>query len=260
MMRWIGREVTKFLEGADIHLPFLLRVAAAPAELLDDIAAELETGEDGGIALDEDDPEFALFRPEDELGLGDGSSASSSSPCSVPPTFCTAPSPPPWELGEHPPPPVLFGEVPASHCWPSPSPQPFASSSSSFEAASFRAAELSSFRGMHNQSPGLMLAIARSASRNGDPASSCASSCATPSRAPLPLRPPTPGAPGSNVRRTTSILDGLDDGSLSPGAEDSPEPSSSLTDTALMEVTQSLTSFSIGAPIGSKRTAEVRDR
>ena len=33
VMRWIGREVTKFLEAADLHLPFLLRVAAAPAEV-----------------------------------------------------------------------------------------------------------------------------------------------------------------------------------------------------------------------------------
>ena len=69
---------------------------------------------------------------------------------------------------------------------------------------------LDAFRGLHNQSPGLMLASVRqdlalrAADRGG---SSCgASSCATPSRAPLPMRPPTPGAPGSNIRRTTSFM------------------------------------------------------
>ena len=32
--RWIGREVKRFLAQGDIHIPFLLRIAAAPAESL----------------------------------------------------------------------------------------------------------------------------------------------------------------------------------------------------------------------------------
>ena len=39
VMRWIGREVKRFLAEADIHLPFLLRVAAAPAEMDAEMAA-----------------------------------------------------------------------------------------------------------------------------------------------------------------------------------------------------------------------------
>ena len=38
VMRWIGREVKRFLAEADIHLPFLLRVAAAPADMDADMA------------------------------------------------------------------------------------------------------------------------------------------------------------------------------------------------------------------------------
>lgn len=33
VMRWIGREVKRFLTEAHIHLPFLLRLANAPPEL-----------------------------------------------------------------------------------------------------------------------------------------------------------------------------------------------------------------------------------
>ena len=34
VMRWIGREVKRFLAEAHIHLPFLLRIAAAPPDHL----------------------------------------------------------------------------------------------------------------------------------------------------------------------------------------------------------------------------------
>ena len=177
---------------------------------------------------------------------------------------------------------------------PSPPPPPMLPESAA-------ASRLDAFRGMHNQSPGLMLASVRhdlalrAADRGG---SSCgASSCATPSRAPLPMRPPTPGAPGSNMRRTTSFMGAprgaqqsqthqphrpslnycpshsichlythfphracADNFDASPGV--TPERSGvvpmSLTDTALMQLTQSLTSISIG-PIGQKRSLEERD-
>ena len=143
---------------------------------------------------------------------------------------------PRWERGPSPPPPP---QLPPS----------------SVEAAR------DAFRGLHNQSPGLMLASARFdmglRSSHGGGSSHGASSCATPSRAPLPLRPPTPGAPGSNMRRTTSFMEGFD---ASPGV--TPERSGvvpmSLTDTALMQLTQSLTSISIG-PIGQKRSIQDRD-
>jgi len=35
VMRWIGREVKRFLAEADVHVPFLLRVAAAPPDMAD---------------------------------------------------------------------------------------------------------------------------------------------------------------------------------------------------------------------------------
>ena len=122
-----------------------------------------------------------------------------------------------------------------------------------------------------NHSPGLMLAGARlEVGRRGamTPASSTASSCATPSRAPLPMRPPTPGAPGS-IRRSCSLfmdgVDGIDDLDTSPGA--TPERSAthggpvamSLTDTALLQLTQSMNQqLSIG-PVGGKRSFGERD-
>lgn len=37
VMRWIGREVKRFIAEAHIHLPFLLRVAAAPPDLTEDM-------------------------------------------------------------------------------------------------------------------------------------------------------------------------------------------------------------------------------
>jgi hypothetical protein len=37
--RWIGREVKRFLEESHIHLPFLLQLAAAPADILDELAS-----------------------------------------------------------------------------------------------------------------------------------------------------------------------------------------------------------------------------
>ena len=65
VMRWIGREVKRFLQTADLHLPFLLRIASCPAELTDEIAEELEIDDDGNIGLDEDDEE--LQPTEEEL-------------------------------------------------------------------------------------------------------------------------------------------------------------------------------------------------
>eukprot|EP00965_Chrysotila_dentata_P011375 371562-Pleurochrysis_carterae.AAC.1 len=37
--RWIGREVKRFIEEAETHLPFLLRLAAAPPDVTEDVAA-----------------------------------------------------------------------------------------------------------------------------------------------------------------------------------------------------------------------------
>ena len=37
VMRWIGREVKRFIAEGYIHLPFLLRVAAAPPDLTEDM-------------------------------------------------------------------------------------------------------------------------------------------------------------------------------------------------------------------------------
>ena len=39
--RWIGREVKRFLTQAHLHLPFLLQVAAAPADLVVELVGEL---------------------------------------------------------------------------------------------------------------------------------------------------------------------------------------------------------------------------
>ena len=51
-MRWIGREVKRFLAESHIHLPFLLRVAAAPPDLVEDVA---DVNGEGEIELEEDD-------------------------------------------------------------------------------------------------------------------------------------------------------------------------------------------------------------
>ena len=37
VMRWIGREVKRFLIEAHTHVPFLLRVAAAPPDLVEEV-------------------------------------------------------------------------------------------------------------------------------------------------------------------------------------------------------------------------------
>lgn len=93
-------------------------------------------------------------------------------------------------------------------------------------------------------SPGLAYAAARMIVRDGG-----GSSCATPSRTPNPGRPATPGAPGSNVRRTTSFIDGADE----DGEDGLPH---SITDSAvLLQLTQSLTSITLG----SKRSFDDRD-
>ena len=45
-MRWIGREVKRFLAEAHIHVPFLLRVVAAPPDMDADMASMMnESGE-----------------------------------------------------------------------------------------------------------------------------------------------------------------------------------------------------------------------
>ena len=135
--------------------------------------------------------------------------------------------------------------------------------STSLEAAS------AAMRGMHTVAS-LALAVARVAAGRADPMPAAPPPRllrATPSRA--ALRPPTPGAPGSNVRRTIGLLEGgmLDDGAGSdfdgsPGA-DSPGACvpMSLTDTALMQLTSDLNEFSIGQPMpapGSKRSFDGR--
>jgi len=53
VMRWIGREVKRFLAEAQIHVPFLLRVAAAPADMTPDMASM--TNQQGELELEEDD-------------------------------------------------------------------------------------------------------------------------------------------------------------------------------------------------------------
>ena len=53
---WIGREVKRFLDEAHVHLPFLLQIAAAPADCIPDIAEC--TNADGEQEM-EYDPEYA---------------------------------------------------------------------------------------------------------------------------------------------------------------------------------------------------------
>ena len=127
--------------------------------------------------------------------------------------------------------------------------------SSSFEAAAVARDNPMNVHspGLHSfdmmQSPGLAFAAARMIVRDG-----ASSSCATPSRTPhAGLRPPTPGAPGSNVRRTTSFIDGVMD---DDGDGDESSVNMSLTDSVLMQLTQNFTSISLG----SKRTAAERDQ
>jgi hypothetical protein len=52
--RWIGREVKAFIESAQSHLPFLLRMASCPPDILDDEIATC-VNDQGEIELDDDD-------------------------------------------------------------------------------------------------------------------------------------------------------------------------------------------------------------
>ena len=72
VMRWIGREVKKFLAEADVHLPFLLRLAHAPAELVPEVVAGLVVGAEG-LQMDSDsDSEYEPTEQErqDEIDAG----------------------------------------------------------------------------------------------------------------------------------------------------------------------------------------------
>ena len=57
---WIGREVKRFLQEAHMHLPFMLRIANAPIDVLEGDAAELDGAD--GAGYDEDDE----YAPTDE--------------------------------------------------------------------------------------------------------------------------------------------------------------------------------------------------
>ena len=50
---WIGREVKRFIEKAEVMVPFLLQIAAAPAECIEEMAATLNG--DGEMEMDDDD-------------------------------------------------------------------------------------------------------------------------------------------------------------------------------------------------------------
>ena len=58
--RWIGREVKRFLEEAHLHLPFLLQLAAAPADIVDELGECVN--EDGEQTMDSD----SEYEPDDE--------------------------------------------------------------------------------------------------------------------------------------------------------------------------------------------------
>eukprot|EP00965_Chrysotila_dentata_P180459 5956783-Pleurochrysis_carterae.AAC.1 len=53
--RWIGREVKRFLQEAHLHLPFLLRVAAAPPDMCPDMASYADEQNELAMDMDEDD-------------------------------------------------------------------------------------------------------------------------------------------------------------------------------------------------------------
>lgn len=57
---WIGREVKRFFAEAHIHVPFLLQLAAAPADCVPEMAAF--AGVDGAQAMERDDE----YEPTDE--------------------------------------------------------------------------------------------------------------------------------------------------------------------------------------------------
>ena len=59
--RWIGREVRRFLTEAHKHLPFLLRLANAPMEV---IPESVQHGEQGPESMNFDDDEFAPTKEE----------------------------------------------------------------------------------------------------------------------------------------------------------------------------------------------------
>ena len=63
MSHWIGREVKRFLAQADIHLPFLLRIAAAPVDSVPETADWRNAK--GQQTLDSDsDDEYAVTEEE----------------------------------------------------------------------------------------------------------------------------------------------------------------------------------------------------
>ena len=61
MKRWIGREVKRFLIEADTHLPFLLRLASAPIDLVPGTVQEMMQGGVEEMELEGDE-----FQPTDE--------------------------------------------------------------------------------------------------------------------------------------------------------------------------------------------------
>uniref|UniRef100_A0A7S0L6P5 Uncharacterized protein n=1 Tax=Coccolithus braarudii TaxID=221442 RepID=A0A7S0L6P5_9EUKA len=58
--RWIGREVKRFLEEAHVHLPFLLKLAAAPADVVEEIGECVNA--DGEQTMDSD----SEYEPDEE--------------------------------------------------------------------------------------------------------------------------------------------------------------------------------------------------
>eukprot|EP00965_Chrysotila_dentata_P065465 2169615-Pleurochrysis_carterae.AAC.1 len=44
VMRWIGREVKRLLREADVHLPFLLRIASVPDDVQGELVQNKKTG------------------------------------------------------------------------------------------------------------------------------------------------------------------------------------------------------------------------
>ncbi len=165
---------------------------------------------------------------ESEDGNDDDSAAGGDSRSASPDLFTDSPTPPPPALTQTPP------------------------------SATVVAAQLPDTR---FPSPGLALASARMITgRSG--LSACASVRAapsssvgsfTPSRQSLPARPPTPGAPGSSMRRTMSCIDAL-------RSEDDPS-TMSLTDAVMNDAVMStLTQGFTAIALGSKRTAEERDQ
>jgi len=72
---WIGREVKRFLEQAAMHLPFLLRLASAPAVCIAEMAEC--TNEEGEQEMDDDDEyeptaeEVAQEEPEEPVMMQD---------------------------------------------------------------------------------------------------------------------------------------------------------------------------------------------